>query len=558
MIAKLETGWVKPPSETGGLDHLGVQAPCIQIYGQLLPGITNVTDRARYYSFYLWLFSEFEKKGWRSREKVVTELRKADCLFSMIAIRHAQLHGDTSLHAGSSVGSNTLTQTISQLGECSSSTLSNFTHLEDGKGNRYFKNPFGGLGQYYFGVLDELHLMTGNSVANARLINRTGEIIAKAMSIGVDAELFMKILEQDTVNQALLDQLSSFCHCQLTESQQENALLISLMRDGWTSLLNSKDDVDTVDTSASMARSKSLAIMMKLADKCAEEASAFDVLAFRGMSYAMADGSGQTIEYSNGLIGIARNWQVYQRNEALAVAVQGLFTAILRAADLQTEPFENTRSMCQWFWREGPGELVLKNTRNMSLVQFLQDRCGQLPAINDWQHEEHEIQLCEQIVSATHQAPLKVMSLSVIVSQCLDILAAICFREENTSGYDAVQFRQGYLDPYPVNLNSVPEAVRGSLSKETLLEALVIFSTHFCLDGHIRVAMRKLRQQGKNTSRFENTENGIVIKAVPPATHTSPRFAQARRILLDMGLLVAEGDLSKTSAEGLAFVEAVS
>lgn len=49
---EIVTAWVKPPIQIRGLDHLGVQAPCINIYGRLLPGITNVTDRARYYSFY--------------------------------------------------------------------------------------------------------------------------------------------------------------------------------------------------------------------------------------------------------------------------------------------------------------------------------------------------------------------------------------------------------------------------------------------------------------------------------------------------------------------------
>ena len=38
--------WVKPPEPIRGLDHLGVQAQCIALYGQLLPGITNVTDRS--------------------------------------------------------------------------------------------------------------------------------------------------------------------------------------------------------------------------------------------------------------------------------------------------------------------------------------------------------------------------------------------------------------------------------------------------------------------------------------------------------------------------------
>ncbi|HQP37582.1 MAG TPA: hypothetical protein PLI95_20495, partial [Polyangiaceae bacterium] len=62
-MATVETvAWVRPPEPIRGLDHLGVQAPCIALYGQLLPGITNVTDRARYYTFHPWVLWSFEKR----------------------------------------------------------------------------------------------------------------------------------------------------------------------------------------------------------------------------------------------------------------------------------------------------------------------------------------------------------------------------------------------------------------------------------------------------------------------------------------------------------------
>ena len=34
-------GWVEPATPIRGLDHLGVQGPCIAQYAQLLPGITE-------------------------------------------------------------------------------------------------------------------------------------------------------------------------------------------------------------------------------------------------------------------------------------------------------------------------------------------------------------------------------------------------------------------------------------------------------------------------------------------------------------------------------------
>src|SRR4051795_12310397 len=82
------------PSQIGGLDHLAVQAPCINIYGRLLPGITNVTDRARYYSFYPWLIWSFDQAGFTLYDNdFIERFRRADCLFSLIAERHAAMAG---------------------------------------------------------------------------------------------------------------------------------------------------------------------------------------------------------------------------------------------------------------------------------------------------------------------------------------------------------------------------------------------------------------------------------------------------------------------------------
>ena len=108
---QIETAWVKPPPQVGGLDHLAVQAPCINVYGRLLPGITNVTDRARYYSFYPWLIWAFDQSGHTVyNDAFIERFRRADCLFSLIAHRHAHVSVGTAQddHAASTVGSDTL------------------------------------------------------------------------------------------------------------------------------------------------------------------------------------------------------------------------------------------------------------------------------------------------------------------------------------------------------------------------------------------------------------------------------------------------------------------
>ena len=88
--------------------------------------------------------------------------------------------------------------------------------------------------------------------------------------------------------------------------------------------------------------------------------------------------------------------------------------------------------------------------------------------------------------------------------------------------------------------------------------AFISFTKDRCLDAHLRVAMRKLRQQGQNTFRFEPREIGLIIKSIPGAANTTPRFKQATRILLDLGLLIKDGSLTRPSQSGYDFIEQVT
>jgi hypothetical protein len=46
--------WAQVQQKTG-LDPLGMQAAAVRLYQLLVPGISNVTLRMRYYGLYAWL-----------------------------------------------------------------------------------------------------------------------------------------------------------------------------------------------------------------------------------------------------------------------------------------------------------------------------------------------------------------------------------------------------------------------------------------------------------------------------------------------------------------------
>jgi hypothetical protein len=52
-----------------GLDHLGIELVSVNLYQAMLPGVTNVTERARYYGFYPWTIHRYAQDGPQVRSK---------------------------------------------------------------------------------------------------------------------------------------------------------------------------------------------------------------------------------------------------------------------------------------------------------------------------------------------------------------------------------------------------------------------------------------------------------------------------------------------------------
>lgn len=203
------TAWVKAPSASSGLDPLGVQAPCINLYGRLLPGITNVTDRARYYSFYPWFFWAFDKKyPTKAWDKVLELFRRADCLFTLIAARHTRVtDNDDYRHGIAMIGREKLLPGLDALENGTTLSLSEYATLDDDSPTRYFKNKLGGLGQYYIGTLRDLGLLDGNSRVGVQYVIERAPVLAESLDKGVNRNLFFKTIEDDIVELEVLDVL---------------------------------------------------------------------------------------------------------------------------------------------------------------------------------------------------------------------------------------------------------------------------------------------------------------------------------------------------------------
>ena len=537
----ITTNWVMPPNQITGLDHLGVQAPCINIYAQLLPGITNVTDRARYYSFYPWLLMAMADDGYSYGEEFISDFRKADALFTLICLRHQEVCDDGHHHADAAVGSIALTKALSVLNTKITIKISDYSSRDAGEA-RYFMNKLGGLGQYYIGVLRGLHLMDGNSRDGVQTIKDIGGLLAKQFAHNLPVDKFLSVVKADQVTLKDLDALSDFCLCQLTENTAEKKAMVKLF--AGEGPFKGKDKFTDED---SLRRKQSLGYILQLAEATSEYELDFDIDTFRSLTYCHAFSEEHILSFDKSLQTVVDGWASYQRNELLSMALQGLFYACLRAYELSGLNFSNVQILADWFWKKGPGYSALKKVKGITSFDALQKKLlKQMPVFAEWQEDNHEIQCMYQLRSLSRMAGVNKEQLEDMVLDALRILCALAGRPENQAGYsEGLFFPLGYFDYYPVNLNSFLTHLggdSGDWNDLPLQECLTNVLSQWCLNAHLRVALRKLRQQSQSTFRFMPTDNGLSIVDIPKAAHTQPRFNQARTILKDIGLLVEDED----------------
>lgn len=144
-----------------GLDHLGIEVVSARIYGELLPGITNVTDRARYYSFYPWVLHRYAQghPARADRSAWLTWFRRVEFAYAMCCAAW-EASGKTGAHATAVVGVDAARRAIKGVkGKVDLRELADPDSSSRIPAGAYFKNPEGGLGQYYKVPLDIVGLL---------------------------------------------------------------------------------------------------------------------------------------------------------------------------------------------------------------------------------------------------------------------------------------------------------------------------------------------------------------------------------------------------------------
>jgi hypothetical protein len=531
--------WVKPPSPKQGLDHLGSQAPCIALYTILIPGITNVTDRVRYYSIYPWIVQALEKSGLAADIGKFTEyFRRSECLLTLISERH-QRQCQANDHGDAMVGRFALLPALDDLERGIALNLSTYSTTEDGVSTRYFKNRLGGLGQYYLGSLHDLGILDYSEKPWVRYTKQLGEPLANAVNSRVDGRLFVETLKNDRVTLKRLDELSSFCFCQLHADSNEKRLLVEL-------LFQAKKDTDE----GSENRKKSFGLLLSWIDKGDKQTFGRDrVGALRSSLYSWGADKPGAWEIPPSLRAIAEGWRLYERNDLLSVAVQAIFFAVLHKLRW-TDRLPRTIAELRVWLATQPEVKGLSKKLGGTWRDAARKIADKAPPRIDWQASGHEESLRERL-AAEFKADHGIQDrIGTILELALRVLLLLSIRPTDVKGYSSCPLPTGYLIDYPVNLARFDDAVEEWRSMK-LEEVVVLLATRWGIETHLRIALRKLRVDSKSTFQITPTERELVVTEpiLAPAS-TTPRMRQALRMLEDLSLVEPSGDALILTQEG--------
>jgi hypothetical protein len=520
----IATHWIKAAPVIGGQDHLGTQAPSESIYTSLLPGITNVTNRARYYSFYPWFLWRFEQRSPGGTPALLEMmLRRAECLFGLIGARHGALQdARDEAHGAGMVGRDVLVPALFNLRPDSRLTLSTYaTSIESD--DRYFMNRLGGLAQYYFGPLRDLGILGGDlRRTDVRYTQERGLPLARAFAAVDPDDTFFKLLDADEVTLADLDGLASLCPCRLHDNEVEYAALVDLLVDPETKM----DD-------ESRARRCTLTLLLAVAARGRGRPNQPLEDEFRASVYAVALPAGTRWEAPGPLAQSLQAWASYQRNELLSVALQGLFWAALESAVASGRArLTDTDELADLFLTTAVAKAIPADHLHESFSSALERRKAELPPLEDWLVEGHEMSAASRLFVAT-----SAKKHGGVVTESLAILLALIARNEGDDPYAACLFEPGYLDRYPLNLCSLLRRSRGEWAPMSLREVIGRL-TVWTIEVHFRVALQKLAASpARDTFKVRPLDGELRVVGAPPPVYTSPRVQRAVGMLHDLGFL---------------------
>ncbi|MDX2141842.1 MAG: hypothetical protein SFV19_00680 [Rhodospirillaceae bacterium] len=499
--------------EKNGLDPLGMQVSSVNLYQDLLPGISNVTLRIRYYGLYAWLCDAYAKReGDTNPESWKRCLRRAEALYALIAYKHGLETGV----AGTDWASRTIENNTSD-------EIDFATAAEPGSENYYLKQAWGAFGAAYGSQLGVIGITDPSDNHDIPLLSKNlGEPLALAFeqALGPKAASFYRIIQRGKVNLSELDDLAVLAPSEINRTSNE--------RDNYEALLlGSADSVDL----AMISRRLSILLILKITELLGRESKPDEV---RWILYAGYDNVGRTLlPLPPAMESQRQRWWIYQANDLCHVCLETLLKFALDY--LGTFPtglrFEQLITSCV---AQIVGEIKQKPMSWGAFLEVVE------PAENSYadDNSESEWSLSRKILRNADRGDATFCTPETAWN-AIRLLAILHKRALQKTNELAAEFSRFDQEHFRSLLTEIRFLERNR--KEEFSTVLGKIIEERVVRRHLWVAMRKLRSQQDYTFLIEMDNGRIRLKDKDGPVFTNPRLGPTITFLRDIHLIDGQG-----------------
>lgn len=500
--------WTKLAKKRG-VDPLGMQNSSVRIYQRLLPGISNVTLRIRYYGLYVWLADRYARDiGDTNRLTWQRRIRRAEALYALIAQAKGGENG-----VG---GAEWAEKSLAAAGE---RKLDFRDDTEPGSDTHYLQNAWGVFGQAYQSQLFAIGLLAHSPEHEiATPAPGPGDELAQAFadSVGVMGDLFLRTLDRGWTTLKDLELMSGMSPSSITHGKERDCYQALLLRS------------PVEDGSPDVERLRTLQLILHWA-AATKSSPGSDSL--RWSMYSGCLDEGQPWVLPDHLEAHRLRWSVYQANEITHIALETLLKGLLR----HLEAYPAGCSLDQLI-----AEVVTKvracfrpTYENWSAFvqaqRLAEDASSTTDTNSEWMLTRHSwMRPNRHGMDDAEQCAAAIRVLAVVQKRMAPRHAEVL---AELSGLDPQGFRSLLTEIVFLEHNA-------NTSFEEVLRRLFLERV---VRRHLWVAMRKLRYQ-KDYTFLIDADDGLVRKRGDDGpVWTGPRLGNAIVFLQDIGLLGAKG-----------------
>lgn len=484
-----------------GLDPLGMQRPIEVVYQSLLPGISNITLRLRYYSFFPWLLDAYARRsGSTDMEDFRIFQRRAEALFALTCVRGDHEPGvagiEWAMRVERSLGSDPSTDQAIEFADGADP--------DAGPDNRYLKNKGGAFGGAYASQLREMNLirMDDPELPVPYCMNAAMPL-AEAMwnELGDLAEVFLAAVEAGRVTVEELDRLAPIKPSRVREGSPEQEALVAI-------LTGRHQDAGASD----IRRRQTLLRLLELSEKLRRAPRADDAkwAWFETNDHDRPDDD-------QDVLGL---WSLYQASDLMRLAYEGILSAGLRI--LNRAPFSRQ-----------PLAALVADIAGLSGIDATEPWSESLAAL--------AAEATPGTTARNAQARLlgaeKTSEDADEIRAALELIAALWakrgdYRAETMGWLRAADHFRSYATELSHFESLLDRPARSALS-EIISDRII--------KRHLWVASRKFRNQRAYTFLLEPDDGMLRYRTGLTVSPSSPRIDQAVQFLRDARLLDDDG-----------------